>query len=319
MTHVLITHGVPMEGWTLPQEYETWYPGEGEAFSREELKGLLAEADAVLACGPLDADMIGAAKRLKLIVCYGAGYDSIDLAQATDRGIPVVNIPETVVHPTAEIAVTLMMSLARRIPVLNGVMHSSQAESAFGMGKEMGVSLYGAALGIVGMGRIGSRVAEIGRALGMRILYNARGPKLEQESAGARFCSLPALMAEADFVSLHCPLTLETTGLITRELLLSMKPTAFLINTSRGLVVDESALLEALEHGRIAGAGLDVFVGEPRINPLFQTLPNVIMTPHVGSNTVQARKEMAQEASLRIREVLLEGKKPVHLLNPQVW
>jgi glyoxylate reductase len=183
----------------------------------------------------------------------------------------------------------------------------------------MGVSLNGATLGIVGMGRIGSRVAEVGRALGMRILYHARGPKPEQEALGAEYRPLPELMTQADFVSLHCPLTPDTKGMITRELLFSMKATAFLINTARGLVVDEAALLEVLREGRIAGAGLDVFVGEPRINPLFSSLPNVIMTPHVGSNTVQARREMVREASLRIREVVLEGKKPVHLLNPEAW
>ena len=308
-----------MDGWLLTEGHVTWHPGQGQAFSKEELWMKLPEADAVLACGSLDAEMIRRGSRLKLIVCYGAGYDAIDLAQATRQGIPVVNIPETVVAPTAELAVALMMSLARRIPALNDAMHSQQAADAFGLGKQMGVSMNGALLGIVGMGRIGGRMAEVGRALGMRIFYNARGPKPEQEVLGAEYRTLPALMAQADFVSLHCPLTPETKGLITRELLFSMKSTAFLINTARGLVVDEAALLEALQQGRIAGAGLDVFVGEPRINPLFCSLPNVILTPHVGSNTVQARRDMVREVSLRIREVVLEGKRPVHLLNPQVW
>lgn len=319
MATILITHGIPLQGWTLPQGHTTWHPKEGGRFSREELLGLLPEADAVLACGDFGADRIQAGEKLKLIVCYGAGYERVDLQEATRRGIPVVNIPQAVVHPTAELALALIMSLARRIPMLDREMRGPQPESAFGMGKAMGVSLHGSTLGIVGMGNIGSRVAEVARALGMGILYHARGPKPEQDAAGARFCSLAELMAEADFVSLHCPLTPETRGLITRELLFSMKPTAFLVNTARGPVVDEDALLEALGQSRIAGAGLDVFVGEPRINPLFRSLPNVIMTPHVGSNTLQARREMAETASLVIWEALLEGKRPHHLLNPQVW
>lgn len=308
-----------MDGWLLTQGHVTLYPGHGQAFSREDLLQMLPTADAVLACGTMDAEMIKRARQLKLIVCYGAGYDAIDIAQATKQRIPVVNIPETVVAPTAELAVTLMMNLARRVPYLNNVMHTEQAVEAFGLGKQMSVSLYGSVLGIVGMGRIGSRVAQIGRALGMQIIYHARQPKPEQEAMGAEYRALPALMTQADFVSLHCPLTPETKGLITRELLFAMKPTAFLINTARGLVMDEAALLEALQQKRIAGAGLDVFVGEPRINPLFSSLPNVILTPHVGSNTLQARREMVREASLRIQEVVLEGRKPVHLLNPEAW
>ncbi len=318
MARVLITHGVPLEGWAWPLE-DTCYPGEGKIFCKEDLRTRLPQAEAVLACGQMDGEMIRAAKRLRLIVCYGAGYDAIDLQEATTQGIPVMNIPDTVSAATAELAVALMMSLARRIPMLNQAMHGKEASAAFGMGRNMGVDLCGATLGIVGMGRIGSRVAEIGRALHMRILYTARDEKPEQDGYGAKRCTLKTLMRESDFISLHCPLTPATEGIIDRELLFSMKPTAYLINTARGKVVDEQALIAALAQGHIAGAGLDVYANEPQVNEALRQLPNAILTPHVGSNTRQTRRTMVEEASLHIKNLLSDGIRPSRLLNPQVW
>ncbi len=318
MAKILITYGVPTDGFAMLQGHALLYPGEGKAFSKEEMLRMLPEVDAVLACTAFDKDLVRAGKKLKLIMCYGAGYDAIDVAEATACGIPVANMPETVTAPTAELAVGLLLSLARRIPELNGLMHGQQPSAAFGLGLRMGTSLEGAVLGIVGLGRIGARVAAFGRAMGMKLLYAARTQKPEQEALGAARCALPELMEAADFISIHCPLTPETQGLISREMLLRMKPTAFLINTSRGLVVDEEALIELLEQKRIAGAGLDVFVGEPAMDRRLAALPQVVMTPHVGSNTLQARNRMAESASGRILAAL-EGRKPENLLNPEIW
>jgi glyoxylate reductase len=318
MPRVLISYGIPMEGFELPEEYELDYPGEGKAFSREEMMAMLPRADAVLACGAVDADMIKAAVRLKLIVCYGAGYDAIDVDAATRRGVAVANTPDAVTEVTAELTMALMLGLARRVCELNNEMHGDDLCGAFGLGKKMGVSLRGKTLGIVGMGRIGTRVADFGRFMGMRILYCARTPKPEQERAGAERRALEAIMKEADFVSLHCPFSSETKGLISRDLLRSMKSTAYLINTSRGGVVDEEALFDTLQKKRIAGAGLDVFTGEPRIRREWSGLETVILTPHIGSNTLQARREMAAAACKRILDGL-SGKKPDNVLNPEAW
>ncbi len=318
MAKILITVGVPAEGFNPLKGHEVWYPGEGKAYSTEELLRLLPEADVVLSCKGLSAEEIRAGKRLKLIVCYGAGYDNIDVAEATKQGIPVVNTPNAVTEVTAELAMALMLCLARRVAELDGLMHGGDPSEVFGLGKRMGVSLRGRTLGIVGMGRIGGKVADFGRLMGMRILYAGHRAKDPQEARGAVFVPLAELMRESDFVNVSCPSTPETQGLISRELLFSMKPTAFFINTARGAVVDEPALLDALKQNRLAGAGLDVFMNEPQISREFCKLSNVVMTPHAGTNTLDARNEMALAASRHMLDVL-EGRKPQNLVNPEVW
>ena len=238
MAKIVVTYGVPAEGFSLLAGHEVVIPPSGAAFSREELRRLLPDADAVLACTALDAGLIAAAEKLRIIVCYGAGYDAIDVAAATLRGIPVVNTPECVTRPTAEMTIALITALARRLPELNALMHTRPPREMFGLGLRMGASLDGAVLGVVGMGRIGGKVADFGRLMGMRVLYTARTPKPERDALGDRYVSLEALMAESDFVTLHCPHTPQTEGMISREMLALMKPTAYLINTARGPVVD---------------------------------------------------------------------------------
>ena len=251
-------------------------------------------------------------------MCYGAGYDNIDVQAATECGVPVANTPDSVTASTAELAIALMLSLARRVAELNTRMHNADPQTLFGMGKHMGCTLEGSTLGIVGMGRIGGKVADIAHALGMRVLYTAHAPKAARESLGDQYVSLERLMEESDFVSLHCPHTAQTHNLISREMIALMKPTAFLINTARGPVVDEQALVEALQQRRIAGAALDVFTGEPAVNPALCRLENVILTPHIGSNTLYTRNQMAEAASERILDALA-GRRPQNVVNPQVY
>lgn len=317
MAKIVVTYGVPADGFSALSEHEVMIPPPGTAFSREQLAQLLADADAVVACTALDSGLIAAAKRLRLIVCYGAGYDAIDIAAATARGIPVVNTPDCVTLPTAELTISLIAALARRIAELNALMHTRPPRELFGMGRRMGTSLDGAVLGVAGMGRIGGKVADFGRLMGMRVLYTSRTPKPERDALGDRRVPLEELMAKSDFITLHCPHTPETQGLISRQMIALMKPTAYLINTARGPVVDEDALIEALRARRIAGAALDVFAGEPDINPAFAALDNVLLTPHTGSNTLHARNEMARAASQRILD-RLAGRIPQNLLNPEV-
>ena len=317
MARIIITYGVPSDGFAALSGHEVCIPPKGVHFSTDELLSLLPEAEAVVACKAFGRQLIEAAPKLKLIVCYGAGYDAIDVAAATEKGILVANTPDCVTAPTAELAIAHIMALSRRLVELNQRVRTMKPQDLFVMGKYMGTSLEGATLGIVGMGRIGGKVADFGHLMGMRVLYTSRTPKPERDALGDKRVALETLMEQADFISLHCPHTPETHGLISREMIAKMKPTAYLINTARGPVLDEEALIEALSEKRIAGAGIDVYTGEPHANPAFFKLENVLLTPHVGSNTLHARNQMAQAASERILDVL-NGKVPKNLINPQV-
>lgn len=318
MAKIIVTFGVPSDGFRALRGHELHIPPAGESYPRKKLLALLADADAVLACNAFDRELIEAGRKLKLIVCYGAGYDNIDVQAATEQGVPVANTPDSVTFSTAELAIALMLALGRRIAELNDRMHAANPQGLFVMGTHMGCSLEGSTLGIVGMGRIGGRVADIARSMGMRVLYTAHAPKPARESLGDQYVSLERLMAESDFVSLHCPYTAQTHNLLTREMLALMKPTAYLINTARGAIVDEQALIDALQNRCIAGAALDVFPEEPNINPALLQLKNVILTPHIGSNTLYTRNRMAEAASERILDALA-GRRPQNVINPQVY
>lgn len=318
MATILVSFGVPADGFRALYEngHTVYIPPAGVRFSEEEMLKLLPETDAVLACTAFPRKFVEAGKKLKLIVCYGAGYDSIDVAAATEHGIPVVNIPDTVTAATAELAIAHMMSMARRIRELDGLVRTMAPGELFVMGRRMGTRLEGATLGIVGMGRIGGKVADFGRVMGMRVLYTARTPKPERDCVGDLHVDLETLMKESDFISLHCPHTPETNGMISKEMIALMKPTAFLVNTARGPVLDESALIEALREKRIAGAALDVYTGEPNVNPAFFELDNVQLTPHSGSNTLATRNQMAEAAAQQMLAVF-SGKPLQNLLNPE--
>lgn len=315
MARILVTRGVPSEGfYERLAGHELCIPPLGEAFARERLFALLPETDAIIATGACTGEMIEAAPRLQIIACYGAGYDHIDMQAARARGIPVANTPDVVAAPTAELAIALMLALGRRLIRCDAAVRTQPPASVFVMGKNMGVSLDGATLGIVGMGRIGARAAELGRAFGMRVIYHSRTPKPARDALGDTRVTLEELMRQSDFVSVHCPHTSETEGLISEKMIGLMKPTAFFINTARGPVADESALLKALQARRIAGAGLDVFTGEPNVNPAFFTLDNVLLTPHQGSNTAGARRAMAEQTSERVLSAL-RGETPRNLIR----
>ena len=319
MGKVLVTHGVPMTHFELVRPHELIHPAPGKAFSREELLRLLPDCDAVVACGPFDRELLTACGKLTLLVCYGAGYDAIDVQAASDLRIPVVNVPDSVTEATAELAMAQILAVTRRICETDRALRTpGSTRESFTMGRAMGVSLDGMTLGIVGMGRIGSRVAEFGRFLGMRVVYDGRHIKPFSQTGNARRLPLQELLRASDVVSLHCPLTPETAGMIGAEALALMRPTAFLINASRGKLVDSHALAEAIREGRLAGAALDVFDTEPEIIPELRELPTVVLTPHIGSNTLSTRNRMAQDAAQTILTALA-GKEPPNLLNPIVW
>lgn len=286
-----------------------------------ELHAALAGCRALIALlnDPVDTTVLDAAgPSLRVVANYAVGYDNIDVPAATERGIAVANTPGVLTDASAELAVALLFATARRVPeadrfVRDGHFAGWQAEQLLGM------QLRGKVLGLVGAGRIATATGRIARAVGMDLLYTNRSPRpaFEQECGAARV-ELGALLERSDVVSLHVPLTPQTRHLIGAPQLARMKPTAILINTARGPVVDEAALVAALRDGAIAAAGLDVYEREPSLADGLTALPNVVLLPHLGSATVETRAAMARLAASAVVAVL-RGERPPNLVNPDVW
>jgi glyoxylate reductase len=285
----------------LREEGEVRAEGRETALPRAGLLALVAGADAVLTLlhdRVDDAFLDAAGPRLRCVANVAVGYDNIDLAAAARRGVLVANTPGVLDDATADLTLTLVLAATRRVVEGDRLVRSGRPWN-WGMGFMLGSSLRGKRLGIVGLGGIGSKVAERARAFGMEIAYHSRHPAAEGVVAalGAERMPLDQLLAEADVVSLHCPLTPETRHLIGAAELELMKPTAVLVNTARGPIVDERALAEALATGRIAAAGLDVYENEPAVEPGLLELDNVVLSPHLGSATVETRTAMAELAA----------------------
>lgn len=311
MATILITHGVPAEGFAMLKGHEIIIPAPLAAYTMDELAELIPSADAVVAGGKLPGDVIRRGKKLRIIANYGAGYDGVDVRAAAECGVPVTNIPDTVTRDTAELAIGLMLAVSRRIGEMTLRLRREPSPTLFGMGRHMGKSLRGQVLGVIGCGRIGRCTAKLAAAFGMRVLGYSRS------GADATVCEpvdLPTLLRESDVVSLHCPLTVETRGLMNADALRQMKPGAMLINTARGAVVDTAALVDALRSGHLGGAGLDVYPDEPNVPAELLALDNVVCTPHTGTNTAQTRREMAEACSRQIIDALA-GKRPENIVN----
>jgi glyoxylate reductase len=235
---------------------------------------------------------------LRVVATVSAGIDHIDLDTARRRGVRIVNTPDVLTEATADLTLALLLAVARRVTESDALMRSGRYRGWRLMDELMGADLYGTTLGIIGMGRIGQAVAHRARGFGMSILYHAREPKPDlPEHLDARHTPLPELLATSDFVSLHAPLTDSTHHLIDTEALRLMRPHAYLINTSRGPLVDEAALADALADGTIAGAGLDVFEHEPLVHAgLLARTERVVLTAHAGSATARSRERMSHLA-----------------------
>ncbi len=274
-----------------------------EALTPAELEQRVRDYDALVVRSrtQVTAGVIHAGYRLKAIARAGAGLDNIDVHAAQSQGVAVINAPDANTLAVAEHTFALMLALARRIVQADQSMKAGRWEKS----KLMGTGLAGKTLGIIGFGRIGRQVAKRAAAFDMRILVNQ--PRLTPELAlelGVEKVDLPDLLARADFVTLHVPLRPENIGLIGREELAQMKPTAYLINTARGGIVDEDALLEALEAGRLAGAGLDVFQGEPNVKPELVRHPRVVATPHIAASTEDAQRNAALTVARQLIQIL---------------
>lgn len=274
----------------------------------DEIAANARGADALVCtlADPIDAALLAAlAPPLKIVATYAVGINNIDLAAARKLGVTVANTPDVLTDATAEIAVGLMLACARRFGEGERLTRGGEFAGWAPLFLR-GHGVYGKTVGIIGAGRIGLRVAETMHAgFGCRILYTSRTPKPQWErELGAMRLEIDKLLAQSDFASLHCPLTPETKHLVNAARLRLMKPTAVLVNTARGPIVDEAALVEALRERRIFAAGFDVYENEPRLAPGLAELENVVVLPHIGSATVETRDEMGRMCARAVIDVL---------------
>jgi glyoxylate reductase len=303
---VIATRRLPGVEMRMEKLFETVLNREDRPFSRDDLVAAMRDCDVLVPCvtDRIDGTMIEAAgERLRLIANFGAGVDHLDLAACHRRGIMVTNTPGVFTEDTADIAMALILMASRRLS--EGVRMVAAGEwDGWAPSAMLGRTLRSKVLGIVGLGQIGQALAHRAGAFGMRIRYTNRR-RLDQAietELGARFePELDSLLHEADYLSLNCPATAETKGLLDQERIAAMKPGAFLINSGRGDLVDEDALVAALESGHLGGAGLDVYRGEPKVDPRLVALPNVVALPHLGSATVEGRTSAGEKILANIQ------------------
>jgi len=320
---VYVTRELPERGMKIILERfdaEVW-PEYGPPPKKEILKKVKdVDALVTLLTDKIDTEVFDAAPRLKIVAQMAVGYDNIDVDEATKRGIYVTNTPGVLTETTADFAWALLLAVARRVVEADRYVRTGQWKVSWHPNMLLGRDVYGATLGIVGAGRIGTAVARRAKGFNMKILYYdvvPMPPEIEKE-LGAQRVDLESLFRESDFISIHVPLTKETYHLVNEERLRLMKKTAYLINNSRGAVVDEKALYKALKEGWIAGAALDVFEQEPTPldNPLLK-LDNVVVAPHISSASYETRSRMAEMVAENL-VAFFEGKVPPNLVNPEV-
>jgi glyoxylate reductase len=297
-----------VEYWTKP-----------ERISKEELFKRVKDKEGLvcLLTEKVNAELLSAAPKLRIAANVAVGFDNIDVAACTKRGVAATNTPGVLDETTADFAWTLMMAVGRRL-VEGDTLARSGRWTGWDLDQLVGTDIWGKTLGIVGFGRIGKAMAR--RALGfqMKVIYAdaVQAPDAVEKELKAEYRGMNSLLSESDFISIHVPLLPETRGLFDGPRFSKMKPTAYLINTARGAVIDDAALVHALESGKIAGAALDVFENEPSIHPGLRR-PNVVLAPHIASASIETRTKMACMAAENV-VALLKGKQPANLLNPEV-
>jgi glyoxylate reductase len=292
---------------------------EDRSLTAEELAQRLAGADGLLAVAGerVDEALLARAPRLKVVANVAVGYNNLDLAACTRRGVAATNTPDVLNESTADHGFALLLAAARRLGESERWLRAGHWKRwTFDMFP--GADVHGRTLGLIGMGRIGRAIARRAAGFSMRVVYHNRARLPEAEEGGAAWLPKEELLRQADHVVLMVPYSAQTHHLIGAAELALMKPTAVLVNLARGGVVDDAALIRALRDGRLAAAGLDVFEGEPALNPGFLELENVVLTPHIASSTRATREAMARLAMRNLAEALA-GRRPPSLLNPEVW
>ncbi len=305
----------------LKQHAEVDYAASDDGLTAEQLLTRVRGKQAVVSqlTDRFSTAVIDQLDGVRVIANVAVGFDNVDVPAATRRKILVTNTPDVLTDTTADFAFTLLMAAARRVVEGHHFVHSGQW-TKWRIDLLVGQDIHHRTLGIFGMGRIGQAVARRGRGFDMRILYHdaVRAPEAVERELGAEFVSAERLLRESDFVSLHVPLLPQTRHMMSTEQFRMMKPTAILVNTSRGPVVDEAALAEALEKHVIAAAGIDVFENEPQVHPTLLKLDNVVLAPHIASASVDTRRKMSMMAAENA-VAAIEGRRPANLLNEEVW
>lgn len=317
---ILVTYDMFREGFTeLESKYEVTFP-EGRDFTYEEVYEMIPEYDVLCSMFdfPVNKELIDHAPKLRLIANYAVGYNNIDVAYAIEKGLTVANTPDPVTAPTANIALGLLLDAARRITECDRKLRTLGKKMKVGVLENLGAPVTGQTLGIIGMGRIGKALAKRANAMGMEVIYHNRHQLYieEETKLNVTYVTKEVLLAKADFVSLNAPYTPETYHIIGEEELQRMKCSAILINTARGPLVDEHALVKALREGEIRAAGLDVFEFGDYPLPELLELDNVVLTPHIGTQTLETRVIMAKAVCDNVIG-FLEGDRPVsRVLRP---
>ena len=319
--NVYVTRLIPVEGLSLLRETcSVEINPEDRPLTREELLRNVKGRDGVitLLTDRIDGEVMDAAKGVKGFANYAVGFDNLDVKAATERRIPLSNTPGVLTLATAEMAWALLFAVSRRLVESEKVMRSG-AWQGWGPMQFIGGDVTGKTLGIVGAGRIGTAMALMSRGFAMNVLYTdeVANPVLEKE-LGARKVPFEELLRESDFVSVHVPLTPSTRDLFNADTFAVMKPTAYLVNTSRGPVIHEAELVEALRKNVIAGAALDVYEFEPKMVPGLAELTNVVITPHTASATRSSRSGMSVKAATNLL-AMLKGERPPDCLNPEIY
>ncbi len=295
------------------------YWTEAERISKEEMFRRVKDKEGLvcLLTEKVNLELLSAAPKLRIAANVAVGFDNIDVDACTKRGVIATNTPGVLDETTADFAWTLLMAVARRV-VEGDTLARSGNWKGWDLDQLVGTDVWGKTLGIVGFGRIGKAMARRALGFGMKVLYAdaVRAPEPVEKELRAEYKGMTDLLAQSDFVSVHVPLLPETRGLFDAPRFFKMKPTAFLINTSRGAVVDEAALVHALESGKIAGAALDVFENEPFIHPGLKRA-NVVLAPHIASASIETRTKMACMAAENV-VALFKGQRPANMLNPDV-
>ncbi len=298
----------------MAELFDTRFNADDVPLTRDALVAAMADCDVLVptVTDSIDASIIAAAPpRLKLIASYGAGVNHIDLAAAKAKGIMVTNTPGVFTDDTADLTMALILNVPRRLGEGHRAMRNGEWSgwSPTGM---LGHRIGGKTLGIIGLGRIGEAVAMRAKAFGMNIIYNKRSrlPASVEDELGVTFePDIDRLVARSDIITLHCPLTADTNKIINADRIAHMKPNAYVINSSRGELIDEDALIEALQSGRIAGAGLDVYTHEPAVDSRFLSIANAVLLPHLGSATYEGREASGERVITNIR-VWADGHRP---------
>lgn len=319
MKKLVLSHNISVEYYRdYVKDMEVAVPQEPLAcWTREEAREVIKDADIFICYHDfrMDQELIDCGEKLSIIGNVGSGYDNVDWAYAKEKGIHVLNAPRAVVEATSEMTVALMMGICRGV-----VQYDRELRRDLVMTRQLffyrDMVLYGKTLGVIGMGRIGSRVAKKAAGLGMKIIYSNQcpiSPEAEADLGGAKYMTAEEVLAQADVVTVHIPLTSDTRHFINAEKLSMMKKDAYLINASRGPIVEEAALLDALKNHVIKGAALDVQEFEPNVNPELAKLDNLVMTPHCCTNVAEVRVGMIHELLEGVR-TLLNGEKPYNLV-----